>query len=288
MVGSSKGVEMATIKDIHDHDDCKIILVISTLPLSLQGKSVEELSAFKKKIVRKVDLRSIPMLIIFFLLNILARNNFTNARLGGLEEDIGLTDHQYNTALMIMYVGYLLFQFPSNVILSRFPQPGIYLGRAALIWGGVSACMAAVHSYGTVIAIRFFLGFTEAPFFALLMLTSWQQVVKLLRCVLIADGVLGGMEGCTTVGVALVAAMVLPNYPNKAKWLTDEEQEYAIWRIADEAAGQEDSEDRESICNGAIKALRDPRVYMLTLLQFSLLVGMAYMYFFPSLVSTRL
>lgn len=65
---------------------------------------------------------------------------------------------------MIMYVGYLLFQFPSNVILSRFPRPGIYLGVAAVVWGGVSACMAAVHSYGAVIAIRFFLGFAEAPF----------------------------------------------------------------------------------------------------------------------------
>lgn len=65
---------------------------------------------------------------------------------------------------MIMYVGYLLFQFPSNVILSRFPRPGIYLGVAAVVWGSVSACMAAAHSYGAVIAIRFFLGFAEAPF----------------------------------------------------------------------------------------------------------------------------
>jgi MFS family permease len=105
----------------------------------------------------------------------LDRNNFTNARLGGLEDDIGLTDHQYNTCLMIMYVGYLLFQFPSNVILSKFPRPGIYLSVAAVVWGGVSASMAAAKSYSSVIVIRFFLGFAEAPFFpgALLMLTSW-------------------------------------------------------------------------------------------------------------------
>lgn len=70
--------------------------------------------------------------------SILDRNNFTNARLGGLEDDIGLTGHQYNTCLMIMYVGYLLFQFPSNVILSKFPRPGYYLSVAAMLWGAVS------------------------------------------------------------------------------------------------------------------------------------------------------
>ncbi|KAG4436142.1 hypothetical protein IFR05_008385 [Cadophora sp. M221] len=318
MTYSGKETEMATIENVNDHDDRKEIPIISTLPLSLQSKSPEELIAFKKAMVRKIDFRLMPMLIILFLLNILDRNNFTNARLGGLEDDIGLTDHQYNTALMIMYVGYLLFQFPSNVILSRFPRPGIYLGVAALIWGGVSACMASVHSYGGVIAVRFFLGFAEAPFFpgALLMLTSWYARSELpfriailyagntlSNCFggLIAAGVLGGMEGVSglrawrwlfilegsvTIAIALIAVLVLPNYPKKAKWLTDEEREYAIWRIADEAAGQEDGEDGESIWTGAAQALKDPKVYMLILLQFSLLVGMAYTYFFPSIVST--
>jgi hypothetical protein len=60
------------------------------------------------------------------------------------------------------------------------------------------------------------------------------------------------------------------------KWLTPEEKEYAIWRIADEAAGLEDGEDGQSVWVGAIEALKDPKVYMLILLQFSLLTGMAY------------
>lgn len=92
------------------------------------------------------------------------RNNFTNARLGGLEDDLKLSDHQYNTCLMIMYVGYLLFQFPSNVILSNFPRPGLYLSVAALCWGAISTCMAAATNFSSALAIRFFLGFAEAPF----------------------------------------------------------------------------------------------------------------------------
>ena len=137
---------------------------------------------------------------------------------------------------------------------------------------------------------------------------------------LIAAGVLSGMEGvgglrawrwlfilegCFTILIAFIAAAVLPNYPSgeshlfliahlifsltctpDAKWLSEEERVYAIHRIADEAAGVVDGEDGESVWIGAVKALKDPKVYMLILMQFSLLTGMAYTYFFPSIVST--
>ncbi|KAH8601703.1 putative MFS transporter [Bisporella sp. PMI_857] len=307
-----------TVEDIKDEKAKGEVYVSGTLPESLRHKSPEEITALRKRLVRKIDIRLMPMLIILFLLNILDRNNFTNARLGGLEDDIGLTDHQYNTSLMIMYVGYLLFQFPSNVILSKFPRPGIYLSCAAVLWGGVSASMASAKTYGGVVAIRFFLGFVEAPFFpgALLMLTSWYVRSELpLRIAvlyagntlsncfggLIAAGVVGGMEGVGglrawrwlfilegvfTICVAFVAVLILPNYPKETKWLTPEEKEFAIWRIADEAAGVADGEDGESVWVGAVQALKDPKVYMLILLQFSLLTGMAYTYFFPSIVST--
>lgn len=68
MAYSGKEAEMATIENINDHDDRKEIPIISTLPLSLQGKSPEELVAFKKAMVRKIDFRLMPMLIILFLL----------------------------------------------------------------------------------------------------------------------------------------------------------------------------------------------------------------------------
>jgi hypothetical protein len=65
-------------------------------------------------------------------------------------------------------------------------------------------------------------------------------------------------------------------HPSEAKWTTEEEREYAIWRIAEEAAGQDDGEDGHSVWHGALQALIDPKVYMLMLIQISLLVGMAY------------
>lgn len=285
---------------------------------NFRGKTDEEVAELKKRLLRKVDYRVMPMLIVLFLLNILDRNNFTNARLGGLEDDLKLSDHQYNTCLMIMYVGYLLFQFPSNVILSNFPRPGLYLSAAALCWGAISTCMAAAHNFGSALAIRFFLGFAEAPFFpgALLMLSSWYQKDELpLRIAilysgntisncfggLIAAGVLGGMndaagihswrwlfilEGCFTIAFAFVAALLLPNYPKDVKWLSEEEREYAIWRLSTEVAGKDDGEDGKSVWYGGLQALQDPKVYMLILIQFSLNTGMAYTYFFPSIVKT--
>lgn len=62
----------------------------------------------------------------------------------------------------------------------------------------------------------------------------------------------------------------------EAKWLTEEERDFAIWRMAAEVAGQDDGEDGKSVWLGALEAVRDPKVYMLILIQFSLLTGMAY------------
>ena len=78
------------------------------LPEILQDYSSEELAAMEKKLVRKLDVRTLPILIILFLLNILDRNAIANARLGGLEESLGLTDRQYQTAVMMVW-GELLY-----------------------------------------------------------------------------------------------------------------------------------------------------------------------------------
>lgn len=60
------------------------------------------------------------------------------------------------------------------------------------------------------------------------------------------------------------------------KWLTEEEREYAIWRLSVEVAGKDDGEDGKSVWYGGLQALKDPKVYMLILIQFSLNTGMAY------------
>lgn len=151
---------------------------------------------------------------------------------------------------------------------------------------------------------------------ALLILTSWYSRAELPPRIaflyagntlsnyfggLIAAGVLDGMEGvgglrawrwlfiiegCLTITVAIGAGFILPNYPKETKWLTREEREYAVWRLTNEAGGVEDEDENASIWKGALQALFDPKVYMLILLQLSLLVGMAFTNFFPTIMKT--
>lgn len=98
------------------------------------------------------------------VLNYLDRNNIAVARLGSFEKDLGLHGTQYNTIISIFFVGYILTQIPTNMILDKV-RPSLFLPVIMCCWGAVSACSGAVQNYQGMIALRFLLGFVEAPFF---------------------------------------------------------------------------------------------------------------------------
>jgi MFS family permease len=96
------------------------------------------------------------------------------ARVQGIEADLGMQGKNFNTAISILFVGYILGQVPSNLVLTRV-RPSLYIPAFAALWGAVSACTAAADTYPHLVVIRFFLGVTEAPFFPgiLFFLSSW-------------------------------------------------------------------------------------------------------------------
>lgn len=98
------------------------------------------------------------------ILNYLDRNNIATARLGTLEADLGLVGNQYNTIISIFFVGYILTQVPTNMILDKM-RPSIFLPLIMCMWATVSTCTGAVQNYEGMVVLRFFLGFVEAPFF---------------------------------------------------------------------------------------------------------------------------
>lgn len=98
------------------------------------------------------------------VLNYLDRNNIAVARLGSFEKDLGLHGTQYNTIISIFFVGYILTQVPTNMILDKV-KPSVFLPVIMCCWGVVSACSGAVQNYQGMICLRFCLGFVEAPFF---------------------------------------------------------------------------------------------------------------------------
>lgn len=77
------------------------------VPEVLRNCTPEQLASIEKKLVRRIDLRALPVLVILFLLNVLDRNAIANARLGGLEATLGIDDVQYQTAVMVLWAGYI-------------------------------------------------------------------------------------------------------------------------------------------------------------------------------------
>lgn len=117
------------------------------LPPSVRSLRPDERAQAEKKLVRKIDLRLIPMVIIMYVMNYLDRNNIAAARLGGLEEDLNLIGNQYQTSVSILFVGYVLMQIPSNLYLNKVGKPSIYLPTAMVIWGKIRTSHANISDY---------------------------------------------------------------------------------------------------------------------------------------------
>ncbi|KAF8911892.1 hypothetical protein CPB85DRAFT_1252873 [Mucidula mucida] len=141
----SKGASSGDIVEAHEHDDW----------------SADE----ERKLVRKMDWRCMPALIILFILNFIDRGNLSNARLKGLQEDLHLDDTQYSTCLSVLFAGYIFMQIPSNLIMNSIPYPRLFMSAVVTLWGAVSAFTALCHDFPHLVVCRFFLGFIEAAFY---------------------------------------------------------------------------------------------------------------------------
>ncbi|KAI0126752.1 major facilitator superfamily domain-containing protein [Xylariales sp. AK1849] len=115
----------------------------------------------EKKILRKMDMRLIPMLAILYLLAFLDRGNIGNAKIEGLQEDLGLQPDQYNWCLTVFFFSYAAFEVPSNLLLKKL-RPSRWLPFIMVAWGTVMTLMGIVRNYQGLLAARFFLGVAEA------------------------------------------------------------------------------------------------------------------------------
>lgn len=121
-------------------------------------------------------------------------------------EDLNMTTQQFATAISILFVGYLPFQIPSNLLITKVPRPGLYICTACVIWGAISAATGAVKSYEQLLAVRAVLGAVEAVFFpgAIYFLSAWykkQELGKRLAALYIAQQVGNAFGGLFAAGV---------------------------------------------------------------------------------------
>ena len=88
----------------------------------------------QKKLVRKCDWHVLPMISILYLVAFIDRINIGNARIQGLEEDLHMTGNNYNVALLVFFVPYILLEVPSNILIKRI-TPSTWLSFIMLCWG---------------------------------------------------------------------------------------------------------------------------------------------------------
>ncbi|KAH6623471.1 major facilitator superfamily domain-containing protein [Chaetomium tenue] len=214
-----------------------------------------------KRILFKTDTRILPILSLLFLCSFLDRTNVGNARIIGLEKDLGLSNLQYNQGLAVFYATYIASELPSNLLLKSL-TPTLWLPLLTVAWGIITMCLGFVRSYGSFIAVRALLGLAEGGLLPGIVLymsglyTRGEMAVRigvfytaaslsgafggLLARGLSEIGPRGGLEGwrwifviegLLTVVAGAVAYLLLPTSIAEAPYLTREEKDFALQRL---------------------------------------------------------
>ncbi|TFK51149.1 MFS general substrate transporter [Heliocybe sulcata] len=283
--------------------------------------ALEERAAAEVRIKRILDWRLMPAMILIYILNYIDRVAVTAARLQGLEQDLHLTDVEYETILAILYASYCPAQIPGNMILNKVTRPSLFIGTCVVLWGLTSALTGVTHNFAGILLCRVFIGLPEAAFYpgAVYLLSCWYTKKELsFRGAilyagllisnafgsLIAAGILGNMEGvrhirawrwyltiecdqgAITICVGFYAMWSLPDYPHNTRWINKAQRRLAQVRLAEDAGEADEDSAGESIWDGIRLALLDPKVYIFSLMACSQLLALSYVNFFPTLTAT--
>jgi D-galactonate transporter len=253
-------------------------------------------STFEEATYRKVAWRLTPLLMLSYVVAYLDRVNVGFAKLG-MSADLGLSDAVYGFGAGIFFIGYFIFEVPSNVILHRVGAR-VWIARIMVTWGIVSMLTMFVTTPTMFYVMRFLLGLAEAGFFPgiILYLTYWYpahrrgRMTTWFMTAIAISGVVGGpisgyilksfdgangwhgwqwlflLEGIPSIVVGILVFIVLDDRISKAKWLTKEERELLERNIAAEDATKED--------HAIGKVMMSPRVLMMSLIYFSFVMGL--------------
>ncbi|MBB5391746.1 MULTISPECIES: MFS transporter [unclassified Herbaspirillum] len=267
-------------------------------------------SAVEKSAIRKVAMRLVPFVGLMFFINFLDRTAISFAGPNGMTRDLALTAAQFGFAAGVFFIGYVLLEIPSNLALHKYGARR-WLARIMVTWGIVALLFTWVSSVEGLYVLRFLLGVAEAGFFpgAILYLSLWvparhrSHILALfylaqpltivigapVAALLIEAHGLFGLEGWRVMfaGVALPAIVVgviawfyLADKPADAKWLNEAERKWLTAELQAEQSGK-----RATHVPHAAGALKNGRVWMLSLVYFGLIYGLyALAFFLPTII----
>jgi ACS family tartrate transporter-like MFS transporter len=267
-------------------------------------------SELERRTIGKVLWRIIPAIFILYVISYLDRANIGYAALQ-MNRELALSSSAFGFAAGVFFLGYFLFEVPSNLALARFGAR-VWIARILITWGLVAAASAFVQTALQLYVARFLLGVAEAGFFPgiIIYLTYWFRTkdqassVALFTAAIpvsyligapvstwIMDNVTGSglsgwrwmllLEGLPAILGGVWCYFFLTDKPEHAKWLTDEER---AW-LTDELA--RDRLQRPQVRTlGTWQAITDSKVLILALIYFVYQVGsLGVGYWMPQIIA---
>ncbi|KAI2464962.1 MFS general substrate transporter [Annulohypoxylon bovei var. microspora] len=224
-------------------------------------------SSQERKLVWRQDKRIVPLSAAIYFLCYLDRSNIGNAKIlnssthNDMQTETGASNYQFNIALMIFLVGYFCFEVPSNILLKKL-RPSRWLAFLMVSWGAITIGLGGVKNYPQMTGVRFLLGAVEAGLFPGLIyyLTFWYKsdersvrVAFILASATLA-GAFGGaiaygighmnqtrglsawrwlfmLEGIPSCLSGILVWFFLPDWPERASWLSESEKDLAAQRL---------------------------------------------------------
>ena len=265
--------------------------------------------ADERTIMRRVFWRIVPLCFLLYIVSYIDRANIGYAALQ-MNAELGLTSAAFGFAAGIFFIGYFLFEVPSNMLMARY-GPRVWIARILIGMGVVSMATAFVQTSSQLYILRFLLGVAEAGYFPaiIIYLTSWFRakeqatVVAMFTAAIPVSYVIGTpvstwimdhvawfgltgwrwmliLEGLPAVIGGLLTYRLLVDRPANARWLSTEERDWLEGEIAAEhraAAGVRHL--------GTWRAITEPRVLYLAAIYFVYQAGsLGVGYWLPQIV----
>ncbi|KQQ42384.1 MFS transporter [Methylobacterium sp. Leaf125] len=252
---------------------------------------------FVEQTYRKVFWRLVPFLMLCYVVAYLDRVNVGFAKLQ-MSQELGFSETVYGLGAGLFFIGYFLFEVPSNVILHRVGAR-VWIARIMITWGIISAGFMFVNSATSFYIMRFLLGLAEAGFYpgVILYTTTWfpahrrARVIAVFMSAIPVSGIFGNplsgwimdafngayglsgwqwmfvVEAVPAVLVGLAVFFYLDNRPSEAKWLNPAEQQVIERDIAADGAGKEQSP------HSIATVFRNGRIWFMSLIYFAFVTG---------------
>ncbi|VVN03038.1 Putative tartrate transporter [Pseudomonas fluorescens] len=243
----------------------------------------------------KVKRHVLPLFVVMFIVNYIDRVNIGFVR-SHLETDLGIGAAAYGLGAGLFFVGYALFEVPSNMLLQRYGAR-VWLTRIMFTWGAAAMAMAFVRGETSFYVLRFILGAAEAGFFPgiIYYFTQWlpasergKTMAVFLSGSAIASVISGPVsgallhisglglhgwqwmfliEGAASVVLCAFVWFWLQSHPRQAKWLSEEEREALVAAIAEEQRAREASQVAKP---SMFKLLADRQIALFCFIYFSI------------------